>query len=321
MGRIAARLADVAIVTSDNPRSEDPLAIIDEMRRRRSRPRRRAGPTRGDRKGDRGRPRRRRRADRGQGERAGPGDRRREASLRRPRGRARVVARAAARVIPLTAGHAPGPRPGTVGARRLGGRRHGRRGRLSPDRGGRPVRRGRRRGRLHASTHSRAAPPRRSCRTTRLPRSPRSPARCASKAARAFVAITGSMGKTSTKDILAAICAVQARTVAAERSFNNEIGVPLTLCRLEPDTEICIVEMAMRGFGQIAELCEFTRPHIGVITNIAPVHLEKVGDARRRRPCEERAHRRAPACRTLRSSPPAFRRPRRHRRRPRRARA
>jgi UDP-N-acetylmuramoyl-tripeptide--D-alanyl-D-alanine ligase len=91
-----------------------------------------------------------------------------------------------------------------------------------------------------------------------------------------FVAITGSMGKTSTKDILAAICAVQARTVAAERSFNNEIGVPLTVCRLEPDTEICIVEMAMRGFGQIAELCEFTRPHIGVITNIAPVHLEKV---------------------------------------------
>ena len=69
----------------------------------------------------------------------------------------------------------------------------------------------------------------------------------------------------------------QARTVAAEQSFNNEIGVPLTLCRLEPDTEICIVELAMRGFGQIAELCEFTRPQIGAITNIAPVHLEKVG--------------------------------------------
>src|SRR6266516_4724174 len=92
-----------------------------------------------------------------------------------------------------------------------------------------------------------------------------------------FVAITGSMGKTSTKDILAAICARQARTVAAERSFNNEIGVPLTVCRVEPDTEICILELSMRGFGQIAELCEFTRPEIGVITNIAPVHLEKVG--------------------------------------------
>ena len=93
-----------------------------------------------------------------------------------------------------------------------------------------------------------------------------------------FVAITGSMGKTSTKDILAAICFPQARTVAAERSFNNEIGVPLTVCRVELDTEICILELSMRGFGQIAELCAFTRPHIGVITNIAPVHLEKVGD-------------------------------------------
>jgi len=91
-----------------------------------------------------------------------------------------------------------------------------------------------------------------------------------------FVAITGSMGKTSTKDVLAAVCSAQARTVAAEQSFNNEIGVPLTLCRLEPDTEICIVEMAMRGFGQIAELCRFTRPQVGVITTIAPVHLEKV---------------------------------------------
>jgi UDP-N-acetylmuramoyl-tripeptide--D-alanyl-D-alanine ligase len=92
-----------------------------------------------------------------------------------------------------------------------------------------------------------------------------------------FVAITGSMGKTSTKDILAAICSKQARTVAAQRSFNNEIGVPLTVCRVEPDTEICILELSMRGFGQIAELCAFTRPDIGVITNIAPVHLEKVG--------------------------------------------
>ncbi|TMC67355.1 MAG: hypothetical protein E6J13_16790, partial [Chloroflexi bacterium] len=78
-------------------------------------------------------------------------------------------------------------------------------------------------------------------------------------------------------DILAAVCAEQARTVAAERSYNNEIGVPLTLCRVEQDTEICILELAMRGFGQIAELCAFSRPHIGVITNIAPVHLERVG--------------------------------------------
>jgi len=90
------------------------------------------------------------------------------------------------------------------------------------------------------------------------------------------VAITGSMGKTSTKDILAALCTPVARTVAAEASFNNEVGVPLTLCRLEPDTEVCILELAMRGFGQIAELAGIARPVIGVITNIGPVHLELV---------------------------------------------
>jgi UDP-N-acetylmuramoyl-tripeptide--D-alanyl-D-alanine ligase len=93
-----------------------------------------------------------------------------------------------------------------------------------------------------------------------------------------FVAITGSMGKTSTKDILAAICEPQASTIAAERSYNAEIGVPLTIGRVEPDTELCILEFAMRGFGQIADLCAFSRPQVGVITNIGPVHLEKVGD-------------------------------------------
>ena len=90
------------------------------------------------------------------------------------------------------------------------------------------------------------------------------------------VGITGSMGKTSTKDILAALCMPSARTIAAEASYNNEIGVPLTLCRLEPDTEVCILELAMRGFGQIAALCEIARPEIGLITNIGPVHLELV---------------------------------------------
>jgi UDP-N-acetylmuramoyl-tripeptide--D-alanyl-D-alanine ligase len=90
------------------------------------------------------------------------------------------------------------------------------------------------------------------------------------------VGITGSMGKTSTKDILAALCSPFARTIAAEASFNNEIGVPLTLCRLEHDTEVCILEFAMRGFGQIADLCKIARPQIGVVTNIGPVHLELV---------------------------------------------
>jgi UDP-N-acetylmuramoyl-tripeptide--D-alanyl-D-alanine ligase len=97
----------------------------------------------------------------------------------------------------------------------------------------------------------------------------RSPAR--------VVAITGSTGKTSTKDILAAICEPRARTVAAEASFNNELGVPLTLCRLEPGTEICVLELAMRGLGQIAGLAAIARPDVGVITNVGPAHLELVG--------------------------------------------
>jgi UDP-N-acetylmuramoyl-tripeptide--D-alanyl-D-alanine ligase len=91
------------------------------------------------------------------------------------------------------------------------------------------------------------------------------------------VGITGATGKTTTKDILAALCSPHLRTVASEGNFNNELGVPLTLCRIEPDTELCIVEMAMRGLGQIAWLASFARPDVGLITNIAPVHLELVG--------------------------------------------
>jgi UDP-N-acetylmuramoyl-tripeptide--D-alanyl-D-alanine ligase len=91
-----------------------------------------------------------------------------------------------------------------------------------------------------------------------------------------IVAITGSMGKTSTKDILATLSTRSAQTIAAEASFNNEIGVPLTLCRLEEATEVCILELAMRGFGQIAELAALARPQIGVVTNVGPVHLELV---------------------------------------------
>jgi UDP-N-acetylmuramoyl-tripeptide--D-alanyl-D-alanine ligase len=97
------------------------------------------------------------------------------------------------------------------------------------------------------------------------------------RASARVVGITGSTGKTSTKDILAALCGPAAVTVAAEASYNNEIGVPLTLCRLEADTEVCVLELAMRGFGQIAELCEIARPEIGVVTNVGPAHLELVG--------------------------------------------
>ncbi len=95
------------------------------------------------------------------------------------------------------------------------------------------------------------------------------------------VAVTGSTAKTSTKDILGALCAPHAPTVVAEGSQNNEIGLPLTLCRLEADTEIAIVEMGMRGLGQIAELCEIARPDVGIVTSVGPVHLELLGTVER----------------------------------------
>jgi UDP-N-acetylmuramoyl-tripeptide--D-alanyl-D-alanine ligase len=95
------------------------------------------------------------------------------------------------------------------------------------------------------------------------------------------VGITGSTGKTSTKDILAALCRPHARTVAAEEGHNNEIGLPLTLTRIEPDTEIVVCEMGMRGLGQIAELCAVAKPDVGVITSVGPVHLELLGTVER----------------------------------------
>ncbi|HEU5362257.1 MAG TPA: UDP-N-acetylmuramoyl-tripeptide--D-alanyl-D-alanine ligase [Gaiellaceae bacterium] len=90
------------------------------------------------------------------------------------------------------------------------------------------------------------------------------------------VGITGSTGKTSTKDILYAMCAPHRRTIANEGNYNNELGVPLTLARLEEDTELCITELGMRGLGQIAYLASFAKPNVGVITNVGPVHLELV---------------------------------------------
>ncbi|HEU5477762.1 MAG TPA: UDP-N-acetylmuramoyl-tripeptide--D-alanyl-D-alanine ligase [Gaiellaceae bacterium] len=91
------------------------------------------------------------------------------------------------------------------------------------------------------------------------------------------VAITGSVGKTSTKDILAALLRTRLRTVAAPDGFNNEVGLPLTLCKVEAKTEAVVTELAMRGTGQIRDLARIARPDLGVITSIAPVHLEQLG--------------------------------------------
>jgi UDP-N-acetylmuramyl pentapeptide synthase len=85
------------------------------------------------------------------------------------------------------------------------------------------------------------------------------------------------VGKTSTKDILAALLRPHVRLVAADAGCYTEIGLPLRLCRIEPGTEVVVTEMGMRGPGQIRALAEIARPDVGVITAIAPVHLELLG--------------------------------------------
>ncbi|MCK9249149.1 MAG: UDP-N-acetylmuramoyl-tripeptide--D-alanyl-D-alanine ligase [Solirubrobacteraceae bacterium] len=91
------------------------------------------------------------------------------------------------------------------------------------------------------------------------------------------VGVTGSVGKTSTKDLLAAIVGRERRTVATVGNLNTEVGLPLTVLRAPRGTEVLVLEMAMRGAGQIAELARIAEPDVGVITNVAPVHVELLG--------------------------------------------
>jgi len=77
------------------------------------------------------------------------------------------------------------------------------------------------------------------------------------------------------------MCGAATPTIRADASQNNEIGLPLTVCRLEPETEILVTEMGMRGLGQIAELCAIARPHLALVTSIGPEHLELVGTVER----------------------------------------
>jgi UDP-N-acetylmuramoyl-tripeptide--D-alanyl-D-alanine ligase len=91
------------------------------------------------------------------------------------------------------------------------------------------------------------------------------------------VGVTGSVGKTSTKDLMAAACGAGRRTTANERSFNNDQGLPVTILNAPDDTEVLILEMGMRGFGHISRLCEVARPDIGVVTVVGEAHTELVG--------------------------------------------
>ena len=91
------------------------------------------------------------------------------------------------------------------------------------------------------------------------------------------IGVTGSTGKTSTKDLLLAVLAPHRRTVASRANFNTEIGLPLEILDAPAGTEVLVLEMAMRGAGQIAELASIAEPDVGVIVSIGPVHLELLG--------------------------------------------
>ena len=89
--------------------------------------------------------------------------------------------------------------------------------------------------------------------------------------------VTGSVGKTSTKDLAAAILHRRYVTTANEKSFNNELGVPFTLVNTEAETEVTIIEMGARGIGHITELCEVARPTAAIVTAVELAHSEHMG--------------------------------------------
>jgi UDP-N-acetylmuramoyl-tripeptide--D-alanyl-D-alanine ligase len=92
------------------------------------------------------------------------------------------------------------------------------------------------------------------------------------------VAVTGSNGKTTTKDLIAAAVGAGRRLVANPGSYNNELGVPLTCCLLEPDSEVLVAEVGTRGVGHIAMLTPVLRPDVAVVTVVGASHLELLGD-------------------------------------------
>ncbi|MGE5653326.1 MAG: UDP-N-acetylmuramoyl-tripeptide--D-alanyl-D-alanine ligase [Bacillota bacterium] len=91
------------------------------------------------------------------------------------------------------------------------------------------------------------------------------------------IGITGSVGKTTTKDMIAAVLGQRYRVLKSEGNLNTEVGLPLTIFNLEDNHEIAVLEMGMRGPGEIAELCRIAKPDVAVLTNISEVHLELLG--------------------------------------------
>src|SRR5262249_30925004 len=213
----------------------------------------------------------RRRGHRGQGARTGPGRRGRGHAVRRPRGRARGAARRV-RVIPVSLEEIT-----TLGLGRLeAGSDELSVERVTADsRDAGP-------GDLFVALNAGVAyvEDARAPGAATLVRDDEEPALAAlaslvrAKSDAQVVAVVGSAGKTTTKDILAALCAPHVPTIWAERSLNNEIGLPLTVLRLEPDTRVLVAEMGMRGLGQIAELCAVARPSVAIVPHIGAEHLE-----------------------------------------------
>lgn len=91
------------------------------------------------------------------------------------------------------------------------------------------------------------------------------------------IAVTGSFGKTTTKELIAAVLSTKGRVLKTQANYNNEIGVPKTLLELGPEHDFAVIEMAMRGRGQIAELTQIAHPTIGVITNVGTAHIGILG--------------------------------------------
>src|SRR5579862_4156149 len=89
-----------------------------------------------------------------------------------------------------------------------------------------------------------------------------------------IAAVTGSVGKTTTKEILAALLGAKFRVLKSEGNLNNEYGLPLTLLRLEPEDKAAVVELGMSHRGELRRLAEFAEPEVGLVTRVAPVHLE-----------------------------------------------
>ena len=92
-----------------------------------------------------------------------------------------------------------------------------------------------------------------------------------------FVAVTGSVGKTTAKDMIAAVLGTRFRVLKTEGNFNNNIGLPLTILRLDRTVQVCVLEMGMDRPGEIDYLADIVRPDVGVITNIGDAHIERLG--------------------------------------------